>query len=476
MYAVVSNRQEWGCFMNVLFVYPNINGFHYDNYHFGLASIVSVAREAKHNVKVTIISDESEYNLLLEEVKTLKPDVIGFSSVSSQFNYVKEIASLIKELFPSTIIVCGGVHPTIHTNALLETKKIDGFFVGESELSFIEFLKKIEKGEPFKETDNFAYVQDGKVVRNKLKNLLEDLDLLPHPDKEIYPYKKTVADLGYAPFFFARGCPFMCTYCSNHALAELYERKRNYPRFRSPETCIREIEEVVEEYSKLINFIWILDDIFGLNNQWREEFCEKYKKRIKKKFMVQVRVEMANDHLVSLLKDANCFRVLFGVESGNEKVRNDIMGRKMSNENIINAFDLCHKHGLETLALNIIGVPGESEEMILDTLNLNRRLSPTTSAVNIFYPYRGTVLGDKCFKEGLVDEERFLGFSNERRETILKYSQKHKKMLSHYYNNWAILMDPYNIKLRLINFLQTIGVGEFARRIKRRLFPPLTTK
>jgi radical SAM superfamily enzyme YgiQ (UPF0313 family) len=219
-----------------------------------------------------------------------------------------------------------------------------------------------------------------------------------------------------------------------------------------------------------------LDDIFGLNNQWREEFCEKYKKRIKKKFMVQVRVEMANDHLFSLLKDAGCFRVLFGVESGNEKVRNEIMRRKMSNENIINAFDLCHKHGLETLALNIIGIPGESEEMILDTLNLNRRLSPTKSAVNIFYPYRGTVLGDKCFKEGLVDEERFLEFSNERRETILKYPEEHRKMLSHYYNNWAILMDPNNIKLCLINILQTIGVGEFARRIKRRLFSSLTTK
>jgi len=264
----------------------------------------------------------------------------------------------------------------------------------------------------------------------------------------------------------------MCTYCSNHALAELYERKRNYPRFRSPETCIQEIEEVVEKYSKRIDFIWILDDIFGLNNEWREEFCEKYRKRIKKKFMVQARVEMANDHLFSLLKGAGCFRVLFGVESGNETVRNEIMGRKMTNDDIINAFDLCHKHGLETLAVNIIGIPGESEEMILDTINLNRRLNPTISGVNIFYPYRGTVLGDKCFKEGLVDEERFQEFSNERRETILKYSEEHKKMLSHYYDNWAILVDPYNIKLRLVKALKTIGAIGFARRIKRMLFSP----
>jgi anaerobic magnesium-protoporphyrin IX monomethyl ester cyclase len=459
--------------MNVLFVYPNINGFHYDNYHFGLASLVSITRKEKHNVKVVIISEKNEYNHLLDEVKSFKPLVIGFSSVSSQFNYVKEMAALIKKLFPSITIICGGVHPTINTDALLETEMINGFFVGESEFSIVEFLNKIEKGESFKEIDNFAYVQNGVVVRNKLKSLIENLDLLPHPDKEIYPYKKTIMDLGYAPFFFARGCPYMCTYCSNHALAGLYGRKRNYPRFRSPEMCIREIEEVMGKYGKLIEFVWIMDDIFGLNNKWREEFCGKYKSRIKKKFMILIRVEMANDSFFDMLKDAGCFRVFFGVESGNEKVRSKIMGRKMSNDEIINAFDLCHQRGLETLAVNIIGMPGESEEEILDTVKLNRKLRPTASGVNIFYPYRGTELGDKCFKEGLVDKERYLSFSNERRETVLRYSEEHKKMLSYYYDNWTILVDPYNIKLRLVKVLRTIGVIEFARKTKKMILSRL---
>jgi len=459
--------------MNILFAYPNINGYHDDNYHFGLASIVSVAREAKHNVKVVIISKRSDYSNLLDEVKSFKPVVIGFSSVSSQFHHVKEMAALIKESFPSIITICGGVHPTINTDALLEAEMIDGFFVGESERSIIEFLGKIENRESFKETDNFAYVQDGKVVKNKLKSLLDDLDSLPHPDKEIYPYEKTIRDLGYAPFFFARGCPYMCTYCSNHALAKLYERKRNYPRFRSPEKCIQEIEEVVEKYGSIIKYVWIMDDIFGLNNKWREEFCEKYKSRIKKKFMILIRVEMASDNLFDMLKDAGCFRVFFGVESGSERVRSEIMGRKMSNEEIINAFDLCHQRGLETLAVNIIGVPGESEKEILDTVNLNRRLNPTDSGANVFYPYKGTVLGDRCFKEGLINEKLFNDFSNERRETVLEYSAEHKKMLSYYHDNWQILVYPYNLKLRLIRLLKTIGIFEFARKTKKMLFSRL---
>ena len=105
--------------MNVLFVYPNINGFHYDNYHFGLASIVSVVRQAENNTKVLLITEKSEYSLLLNEIKSFDPQVVGFSSVSSQFHYVKEMASLAKEVSPETITVCGGVHPTIYPDALL---------------------------------------------------------------------------------------------------------------------------------------------------------------------------------------------------------------------------------------------------------------------------------------------------------------------------------------------------------------------
>jgi radical SAM superfamily enzyme YgiQ (UPF0313 family) len=176
---------------------------------------------------------------------------------------------------------------------------------------------------------------------------------------------------------------------------------------------------------------------------------------------------MVTDDMLIMLKDAGCYRIFIGVESGNEYLRKEVMKRTMSNEEIVSAYDLCHKHGLETLAVNIIGVPGETEEMIWDTVKFNRRLRPTTSAVNIFYPYRGTELGDKCFRDGLVDEEHYYNFSNERRETVLRYPQDYKRKLSYYYDNWAILVYPWNVKLYMERILKKMGMYEMMRKTKR---------
>lgn len=143
-----------------------------------------------------------------------------------------------------------------------------------------------------------------------------------------------------------------------------------------------------------------------------------------------------------------------------------MMARKMSNKTIIDAFDLYKKYGITTLAVNIIGVPGESKEQIWNTIRLNRRLKPTVSAVNIFYPYRGTKLGDFCFDANLVDMEKFRSFSNERRDTTLAFPPEHRDMLLHYYRNWQLYVKPYDPKLWAIFILQKLGFLEKARAIK----------
>lgn len=454
--------------MKILFIYTNINGFHADIYSFGLSTIISIAKSNGHDVKVLLVKTEEDYPNVLNEVQAYDPRIIGFSSVSSQFHFVRELSSLIKQRISQSIIVCGGVHPTINPQCVMEADGLDAVFVGESEDAFSGFLKKVEEGRPYKDIDNLAYVEDGKFVMNTLRPLIQDLDAVPFPDRDSIFFEETLQSVGYASFFFSRGCPYLCSYCSNHAIAKRYGLSRNNPRFRSPENCIQEIEGVVKKYA--LNKIAIADDIFGINKEWRREFCQKYKERINIRFFCLLRANIVDEEFVKLLKDAGCYRISIGVESGNEYIRNTVMQRSMQTDQIIRAFDLCHKHGMQTNALNIIGTPGETEEMIWDTIKLNRRLKPTSSGVNIFYPYKGTKLGDDCFDKGVVNEELYYSFSEERRSSVLNYPEEFKEKLVYYKDNWEDLINRFNvvywIKKALRSVLKAMHLLDFMIRVK----------
>ena len=310
--------------MNVLLVYASVASRDHtgNEYSSGLGAIVSVTKQAGHQVRVLTVRQAGEYSQLLDEVKSFQPQVVGFSVISHQFRFVKEMAACIKAQAPATIIVCGGVHPTVYPEALLETSAVDGFFVGEADFAFPEFLQRLEQGRDFRDTDNFAYVQDGKLIQNPLKPLIENLDVLPFPDKEMDSYRETLMGRdGVAMIFCSRGCPFLCAYCSNHAIAKRYGIQHNSPRFRSPESCICEIQAVIERYGELVKTVFIGDEIFGANRRWREEFCRMYKERINKPYRILLRVEMVNPDLLTMLKESGCRLIMFGVESGNEKFR-----------------------------------------------------------------------------------------------------------------------------------------------------------
>ncbi len=455
----------------VHFIYTNINGFHADVYSFGLAAIVSMAKSQGYSAKVSIVRKYEDYSRIIAEVKRFGPSVIGFSTVSSQYQIVKELAAEIKIVLPEAFIVCGGVHPTIAPQCVLESSAIDAVFMGESEEAFIEFLDKIESGKDWHDVSNLAYGLEGKLMKNALKPQVEDLDRFPQPDREIYPFGDTIKAIGFATFLFSRGCPFSCTYCSNHAIARCYGNKTNKPRYRSPQASIREIEDTCAKFP--IDKIMISDDLFGLDKAWRKEFCEEYRKRINIRFVCLLRANVLDYEFAKMLKDAGCYRISIGVESGNDYIRNKVMNRQMPRETLVRAFREAQKVGLETNAINIIGVPGETEEMLLDTIRFNRELWPTSSGVNIFYPYRGTVLGDYCFENGLVDENLYYNFSLERRDTVLKYPAEYKEKLRYYRNHWEDLIYAGDFSKKatvmLKKSLAWLQAGKIKRQIKAML-------
>jgi len=429
--------------MKIHFIYTNVNGAHEDNYAFGLATIVSVARNLGHECILDLVAKREEFVNVIDRFKQFKPDIVGFTSVTSQFSTVKELASYFKEYDNDILTVCGGVHPTLWPESILTAEYIDLFVVGEGEKAFKELLCRVEKKENYYSSPNIVYARHGTVMRTQLLPMLEadDLDELPFPDRDIYPLKETVESVGFAPFHFARGCPFPCTYCANHAQAKVYGEDKSRIRAPSPEYSIREVEYALHKHP-YIKKIAIYDDIFGLNKKWRNKFLSLYKDRVGIPYIVLLRADVVTEGFVKQLKETGCVRIIFGIESGNDYIRNDVMKRSMSRETIVSAFKLVHSYGMETNSINIIGIPGETEEMLMDTIKLNREIQPTSSGVNIFYPYKGTVLGDYCFEHGLVSDESISLFTDERRSTVLNYDNDWKKKLAYYEKDWSSFVYP----------------------------------
>jgi anaerobic magnesium-protoporphyrin IX monomethyl ester cyclase len=438
--------------MKILFVYTNINGQHADSFADGISMIMAVTKQAGHEIKQVQIFEKSEYNTFKDEVRSYKPDVIGFTAVSSQYSFVSELCDLAKDIYPNVVTVCGGIHPTLYPECVTEAKNLDVIFRGDSEVPFIDFLQKIKKNKSWKDNESIAFLrEDGTVKKNKLAQLPspEDLDKMPFPDRETFSYDKILQKVGIASFHFTRGCPFVCTYCSNIGIAKVYGQSRYNIRQASPEHSISEIEDVVLKNPDVGKkyIIYLTDDIFGLNKKWRREFLALYRERIKIPFVCLLRCDVVNEDFMKDLARSYCMKIQFGVESGDDHVRNEIMKRSMERSTIVDAFKLAKKYNVKTNAINIIGVPGETKEMLMNTIKLNREINPTTSNVNIFYPYKGTPLGDQAFKDGIVNIEAYKDFSNERRASVMDYSEEWLDTLKYFKENWTKEVYPfYNIK------------------------------
>jgi len=203
----------------------------------------------------------------------------------------------------------------------------------------------------------------------------------------------------------SRGCPFRCTYCCNTVLSDLVGGNARWVRQRTVDDVLAEVEDVHRRFPDLKTLIF-MDEIFTHKKKWVKEFCEKYKARFSTPFQVFLRVETVDREIMEWMKDAGLYSIIVGVESGNEEIRREVLNRKMTNDRIIKVFQWADELGLETWDFNMIGVPGDTEETIRDTMELNRVIKPHHLQISIFYPFPGTPLYDRCVEEGLakVDE------------------------------------------------------------------------
>ena len=390
----------------------------------GIRNISSALKKAGHEVRIAFMTLSEDYsrNYTTKELFQLarlckKSNLIGINSYASTSHRAARIIRFLKKYLPEIPLVYGGVHATISPEHAIEHANI--ISIGESEEAIVELSKKIKSNQSIKKIENLWVREKEKIIKNPVRNLVENLDKLPPPDYDIEGHfilekgrlrKFTEQDLGGQIFFLTgRGCPYGCDYCSNSFFNELYKGKcTRIVRWHSPKYIIDGIVELKSRFPTL-NYFDIRDDTFSLRPlEQIKEFCKLYKDKVKMRFKCLADPHTVSEEKISLLVDAGCTDIIMGVQGG-EKTNREIYHRNQTDDQVVKAAKILNKYKdkLAVMYDVITCNPYEKPEHIIGLIRLLQKLpKPYFLSVNnlVFFP--GSQLYRRAKQDNTIKTEK----------------------------------------------------------------------
>ena len=412
--------------MKILFVIHDL-GF---ADHIAVPHLSSIARQRNHPTFFCSL-DRHDLTATVDE---LKPDIVAYSVNIIGYRRTIEAHREATKVH-NFISIMGGPHPTVSPETFSESG-MDAYCVGEGEYAFRDFLIKAERGDSFDNVENL-------ITRNKtnpVRPLIADLDELPPADRDLVISNSFLKDAAKKTFYASRGCPFKCTYCCNNYLRKLYRGKGPFVRRFSVERMIREIEDVRGKYR--MDFIKFGDDCFAMKaDDWLEEFCDKYSKRIGIPFNCYLRLDTVDDSMLKLLRKAGCFSVHLSVDSTSQYVRDKMLKRQMRSENIVERLRKVREYGINTWVNYMLAVPESTLQDDLDAIELSRRGKVTYASFSTTVPMEKTELYDYCIEHDVIDFSNYKGDMSGcgEKSTLLCFTEKDKTVRYNIYLLGAII-------------------------------------
>lgn len=333
-------------------------------------------------------------------VKIKDGDIVAFSVMTGMEGWALNIAREIKKK-RKIKTVFGGPHTTYFPD-LIREDGCDVICRGEGEYAMLEFVKSVENGTNDTSIKNLWFKNKDDIISNPLRELVGNLDEIYFPDRELYYDAYDYFCNNSTKYVIAgRGCPFACTFCFNDQMKEMYNGLGKYVRWRSPQNVIHEIRNL--QLRSKVDSIFFMDDTFSLNKKWLQQFLPLYKTEINIPFLCLVRADTIDEEICDLLANANCQIVGFGIESGDENLRNKVLKKKVTDEQIYRTASLLKKYHIKFMTFNMVGFPGETLVQAFKTVEINIQIGTDYPRCGVFTPYPGTILGDMVKKMGLLE-------------------------------------------------------------------------
>lgn len=354
--------------MKVLLIHPLFPYKGKDLFPIGLGYLAAAAKGHE-----THVIDENVEPLSPGRIRKINPSIVGITSTTPSFPRAAEIVRIIKSLDIDAKIVVGGTHATFVPEDALRVGA-DVVVRGEGEKTFAELLE----GRKLKGIKGISYRENGRVVSNPTRELIQDLDSLPFPDWKPFPIKA----YGIMSMITSRGCPYSCSYCS----ASKFWRHR--VRYRSPENVLEEVRLVAQEF-KLLRF---MDSTFTLDKKRAIRICELIREEGHDiKWSCETRADALNEEVLEALASGGCSLLCIGVDSGSQQVL-DASKRGVKLAAIKKALQGTKKHGIPTRAYVTFGFPGETEKSVFETIQLLEEVKPEQILFSLATAYPGTEL------------------------------------------------------------------------------------
>lgn len=426
-----------------------------------LAMLAAPLIEAGCKVKILDLDIEDDPDSRLkEELRRSSPRLAGITFTTPLYAEAQRIALLIKEISPRTTLVAGGAHATTFPREVIGTSLFDVVAVGEADFVMRDLFLKGD----LREVKGIVFKKDGLITDTGRAGDTEDLDSLPFPAWQLYDlrrYKKpSLSNRKSPPGYIetSRGCPWGCVFCNKNIQGRKFRPK-------SPKRLVDEMEYMLKMGFAEIN---ILDDTFSTDINRAKEFCDEIVRR-SLKFpwhpLNGMRVDCVDRELFDKMKKAGCYKVSFGIESGNEEIIKRI-DKRIKLAQVRDAVRWAREAGFETFGYFMLGLPGDREDTIKDTIRFAKELRLDIAKFNITIPLPGTRLFEEWDKAGFIKTKDWnkYNFYSPSHELYDHPNLSHETLALYYKKAYrSFYFSPSYLMRRLV---RSIKFGTFIRDVK----------